>query len=126
MKKKIIIAEDDNDLLFMLVMMLQERGYEVLGLKDGSLIMEGHCELPDLFILDKHMDYYDGLAITKQLKNQQSSQSIPVMMISGTENKDEANAAGIDLFFSKPIDTSKLFYCIDSILRSPEIEPVAR
>jgi PleD family two-component response regulator len=36
------------------------------------------------------MDYYDGLAITKQLKNQQSSQSIPVMMISGTETKDVA------------------------------------
>jgi CheY-like chemotaxis protein len=117
MKKKIIVAEDDNDTLILLVTILQGHGYEVLGLPSGDLIMEGHCHLPDLFILDKEMELNDGIAVGKFLKSNSETQLIPVMMVSGFAVENEAKDAGFDSFLSKPFRTQSLLTSVDTLLQ---------
>jgi DNA-binding response OmpR family regulator len=119
MKKRIIIAEDDPDLLSILVAVLQSQGYEVLGLPDGSLIMEGHCESPDLFILDKDMDYYDGISIARYIRNDSDTSNVPIIMVSAGENTEAAIAAGIDLFIAKPFQQKAFLNSIRRLLSSP-------
>jgi DNA-binding response OmpR family regulator len=117
MRKKIIVAEDDNDTLTLLVTILQENGYDVLGLPSGDLIMEGHCHLPDLFILDKEMEFNDGIAVGKYLKSQAGSNQIPIMMVSGFTTEREAKDAGFDLFLSKPFQAKTLLSSVEFLLR---------
>lgn len=117
MKKKIIVAEDDEDLLLMLVTLLSSKGYEVLGLPNGISIIEGHCQLPDLFILDKEMDYIDGVAITKFLRMNAEAKEIPIVMLSGSSNRKSATLAGVDFFMEKPFNLTDFVSTIDNYLR---------
>lgn len=119
MKKKIIIADDNEDSLYLMVTILQKHGYEVLGFKDGTVIMDGLCEWPDLFILDKEMDYYDGMAIAKHLKSKAEGKPVPVMMVSGsTTPKEAVTAAGIDLFLPKPFKAEHLLASVNNLIRA--------
>jgi DNA-binding response OmpR family regulator len=116
MKKKIIVAEDDNDTLTLLVTALQDSGYDVIGLPSGDLIMEGHCHLPDLFILDKEMEFNDGVAVGKYLKSHPQSGQVPLMMVSGFTDEKEAKEAGFDLFLAKPFQINTLLEGVEMLL----------
>ncbi|HEY5824724.1 MAG TPA: response regulator [Cyclobacteriaceae bacterium] len=119
MKKRIIIAEDDQDLLLMLVTLLNTKGYEVLGLPNGLSIIEEHCEWPDLFILDKEMDFIDGVAITKFLRMHKKTKEIPIVMLSGSMSRTSATAAGVDFYMEKPINVTEFVSTVDKYLNSP-------
>jgi len=122
MKKKIIVAEDDQDLRTMLVALLNKKGYDVVGLPNGIGIIEGHCEWPDLFILDKEMDCIDGVAITKFLRMHAIGKNIPIVMLSGNDNRKSAASAGVDFFVEKPFDLQGLITIIDTYLGAPTTE----
>ena len=61
MKKRIVVAEDDLDILFTINMMLEDAGYEIELSSSGRYILEGKYKYPDLFILDKRLPDIDGL-----------------------------------------------------------------
>jgi DNA-binding response OmpR family regulator len=119
MKKRIIVAEDDQDLLLMLVNLLNNKGYEVLGLPNGLSIVEEHCEWPDLFILDKEMDFIDGVAITKFLKMHKKAKKIPIVMLSGSMSRKSATAAGVDFYMEKPINVTEFVSTVDKYMNPP-------
>lgn len=112
-KKRIIVAEDDQDLLWLLVEKLTGEGYEVLGLPDGVSIVEGHCVLPDMFILDNEMDFIDGESIARFLRTSAEAKEIPILMLSGSSNSDSAKAAGVNYFFEKPFHISEVIHAIE-------------
>jgi DNA-binding response OmpR family regulator len=103
MTKRILIAEDDQDILFILGTMLTDAGYKVESLKEGISIVDGRKDWPDLFIIDKDMPVIDGLAICKYLKLKKETRDIPVIMISAHHAlKLKARQAGADEFIEKP------------------------
>jgi DNA-binding response OmpR family regulator len=123
MMKKIVIAEDDQDILFILDMILNDAGYKVQTLKEGSAIVEGKLDVPDLFILDKEMPLIDGLAICKYLKLQNATKNIPIIMISAYHKlKKRARQVGVNAFIEKPFDIKHLLETIHKNIR----EEVAR
>jgi CheY-like chemotaxis protein len=107
-KKKILVVEDDQDMLSILCKVLQDKGYEVLGLPGATAIVEGLHEQPDLFILDKTMDVIDGIAVSKYLRLKSGGRRIPIVMISGSDSQARATAAGVDCYLEKPIDMRRL------------------
>ncbi len=108
-QKKIVIAEDDKDILFILRLVLEDAGYEVQCLTDGSPIVEGTVDTPDLFILDKEMPVIDGLAICKFLKVKKETKDIPIIMISAYHKlKRKAKEVGVSKFIEKPFDLQHL------------------
>jgi len=119
-KKKIIIAEDNQDLLWLLVGKLTKEGYEVLGMPDGVNIVEGHCALPDIFILDKDMDYIDGESITRYLRHCPDSEKVPILMLSGSNSSKSAKAAGVNFYFEKPFKMSEVINTIELTLGKKE------
>jgi CheY-like chemotaxis protein len=113
MAKKILIAEDDKDILFILDMILNDAGFNVEPLSEGSSIVGRKKDWPDLFILDKHMPAIDGIALCKYLKLQDATKDIPIIMISSYHKlKRKAREAGVDAFLEKPFDLKDLLRTI--------------
>jgi DNA-binding response OmpR family regulator len=122
MTKKILIAEDDPDILFILDMILNDAGYKVEPLTEGTSIVDRKKDLPDLFILDKEMPVIDGLALCKYLKLQQETKDIPVIMISAYHKlKQKAKEAGVDDFIEKPFELKHLLFTINKYIHHPSV-----
>ena len=115
-KKRIVVAEDDKDMLLIIMKLLRGKGYEVLGLTNGTSIVEGLGDWPDLFVLDKEMDFIDGVAITKYLKMHTIGKTIPIVMLSGSSNRKNAAAAGVDFYMEKPFSTKEFLDRVDHYL----------
>jgi DNA-binding response OmpR family regulator len=127
--KKITIAEDDQDILFILDMILNDAGYQVEALNDGTSIVAGKKEWPDLFILDKDMPMVDGIAICKYLRLNEETKNIPVIMISAYHKlKSKAHDAGVNDFLEKPFELKDLLHIvgkyIDLLQRKDFVQPV--
>ena len=117
-KKRIFVTDDDQDMLLLLCRILQDNGYEALGLPDATSIMNNMYEAPDMYILDKEMGDIDGLEVFKHLKLQEKEHHVPVFMISGSDCKAQANEAGIDCYLEKPIKAAKLIYEVEKYFRT--------
>jgi len=117
MMKKIMVAENDQDILFILDMILNHAGYRVEPLNDGCSIVTGNKEWPDLFILDKDMPTVDGLAICKYLRLNEQTKNTPIIMISAYhEFKKQASAAGANDFIEKPFEVKALLKKVSKYL----------
>lgn len=119
MAAKILVLEDDRAILEALEMALQDGGYEtVSSTQDGerleNLLREG---LPDLILLDILLSGHDGRDICKQLKAQEATKHIPVVMISAhPAAKDAAIEAGADGFLAKPFDLDELMAIVEQFV----------
>jgi DNA-binding response OmpR family regulator len=114
MAKKIIVAEDDKDILFILDMILNDAGYKVEALPEGTAIMDRKSDWPDLFILDKDMPTIDGLAISKYLRLNEQTKHIPIIMISAYHKlKKKARESGVNDFIEKPFELRDLLNTIN-------------
>jgi CheY-like chemotaxis protein len=121
MSKKILLAEDDEDIRFILNLVLQEAGYVVEPLPAGTPIVEKRDEWPDLFILDKALPTIDGLAICKYLKIQKETRDIPIIMISSYhELRSKAREVGADDFIEKPFDLKVFLSLVEKHLKNSE------
>lgn len=109
MKKKIIVADDDRDIVDVLTMMLEGAGYEVKSIANGQTAQMVHDYLPDLLLLDIWMTSVDERDVCKHLKSQKTTKHIPIIMISANQDtKQIAHDAGADDFISKPFDMDLL------------------
>ena len=109
MKKTILIADDDPDILFTLRVMLEAAGYEVLDFSEGRFVLEGKYEYPDLFILDKRMPDIDGLDVCRQLRTRPECNDIPIIIISASPKFGPPSlAAGANDFLEKPFQLKDL------------------
>ncbi len=116
--KKIVVVEDDEDLLFLLGKVLAKAGYEVECFPNGATIIESqNYAWPDLFILDKEMEYMDGVEISHRLKSNKQTEAIPVVMMSGSrENENVALRAGADYFLEKPLNIKRVLQITHSLI----------
>jgi DNA-binding response OmpR family regulator len=120
MKRKILILEDDPDILFALNIILENEGYDVKQLSSGKAIMDGTCELPDLYILDKRMPDMDGLDVCRHLRGQKESKDIPVIIISASPKfGPQALKAGANNFLEKPFQMKDFLLLVRKYLSQP-------
>lgn len=115
--KKILIIEDDRNLLNELKEFLQNKGYEVGSvdnfLKSSNLVLE---ERPDLVILDINLPGISGFDICRDIKEKSN---IPVLMLTsriGIEDEIKGLEIGADEYLSKPVDTRKLILRMEKLL----------
>jgi len=120
--KKIVVVEDDADLLFLLGKVLAKAGYQVECFLNGSTIVENqNYAWPDLFILDKEMEFMDGIEISHYLKSNKQTEAIPVVMMSGSkENENAALKAGADYFLEKPLNIKRVLQITHSLIFDQE------
>ena len=114
--KKILVVDDDPDILDALQFMLEDAGYEVKTTEKGEYAENLHdtnSGLPDVIILDVLLSGKDGRLICQKLKSQEETQRIPIIMISAHPNaKQSVSAVGADDFMAKPFDMDELLATI--------------
>ena len=112
MGKKILAIDDENDALLILKTTLTGEGYDVLTAANGmDGIAIARDEKPDLIILDLLMPEMSGLEVLEELKSDDTTGLIPVIIVSGVSEKDMIKNAlihGIDYYIIKPYDYTDL------------------
>lgn len=109
---KILVVDDDPDILDALQLMLEDAGYEVTTSEKGDYAENLHDTnggLPDVIILDVLLSGKDGRLICQKLKGQDETRHIPIIMISAHPNaRQSVTAVGADDFVAKPFDMDEL------------------
>jgi len=109
---KILIVDDDPQILNLLKDILRDAGYHVQQASDGHMALKSVvAEVPDLILLDVMMPNMDGYKVCNRLKSDEQSRMIPVIFISGLdETADKVkgfNAGGVD-FITKPFQSAEV------------------
>jgi CheY-like chemotaxis protein len=111
-QKKILIADDDADILEALTLILEEDGYAVETTSDGAKLSAlGTLEhdLPDLLLLDIWMSGCNGREMCQLLKHQPQTRTLPIILFSANRETEQiAQEAGADAFIEKPFDLDDL------------------
>jgi len=114
--KKILVFDDDLSILDAIGLILGDAGYDTLLTPDYKQIPQMIAGFsPDLIILDCLLSGGDGRLIAKQLKGDQKTKHIPIIMISAhpsVVNHIEEN--GINAFLPKPFEAKSLLHSISS------------
>lgn len=123
-RKRILIADDEPDVLSLLALNLQRAGFEVLKAEDGEKALNlARTENPSMVVLDLMMPGLSGLEVAKQLKLQPATSRIPVLML--TAKADEVDRIvglelGADDYVTKPFSPREIVLRVQSVLRRSE------
>jgi CheY-like chemotaxis protein len=109
-QKKILIVDDDPDIVLALATMLEDAGYVVVTTDESGCLEHFHeRDLPNMILLDMLLSGLDGREIARQLKGQSTTQHIPILMLSAHPSAEqEAKAAGAGDFLAKPFELDEL------------------
>jgi CheY-like chemotaxis protein len=117
--KKIMVIEDDTDVLTVLGDLLKTYGYEAHMFSAGEKALEAVEELlPDVVVMDLMMPEMSGFEICKKLRSMNMSRNIPMIAITGydsAENRSKIFEAGIDDYLPKPFDVKALLKKINDL-----------
>jgi DNA-binding response OmpR family regulator len=111
MSKKILILDDDDDILEVLSFILSDNGYAIKTLSCGDTVFDHIKDFrPDLILMDVMLAGLDGRSICRRIKENHLTCFLPVILISGTHNlADSLNQPGApNGFISKPFDLDHL------------------
>jgi CheY-like chemotaxis protein len=110
MKKKILILDDDPDILQICTIVLKKKGFEVIAFNNSNNILEQVSNhQPDVILMDNWIPGPGGIEATRILKDDSEWQNIPVIFFSANSNVNQlASDARADYFLQKPFDIAEL------------------
>jgi len=121
--KKILVVDDDQDLLVGLTARLKANGYTVISATNAiSAITVARKEVPDLIILDLGLPGDDGFLVLERMGGLANLVAIPVIVLSARnpiQNERRALDAGAVAFFQKPADNRQFLAAIRRTLGEP-------
>jgi len=120
MAKKILIVDDEAQLVEMVKMRLEASGYEIISAHDGQEGLDkAKKEKPDLIILDLMLPKIDGYKVCRMLKFDEKYKKIPIILFSARaqeEDKKMGEEVGADTYITKPFDPKVLLGKIQELL----------
>lgn len=115
-KAKILVVDDDPDLLKAMRLRLRANNCEVISVSDGySVVGAAQKERPDVIILDLGLPAGDGFVVLERLQQNDALSGIPVIVLTARDpqgNEARALKAGAAAFFQKPVDNDELMNVI--------------
>ena len=121
MKEKILVVEDELDIVRMLEYNLKKEGFRVASCRDGDDALGAATkEQPDLILLDLMLPGIDGLEVCKALKKESKTSSIPVIMLTAKSQESDKIVGlelGADDYVSKPFSIRELIARVKAVLR---------
>ena len=118
--KKVLLVDDEVDILEFLKYNLEQEGFEVLVSSNGKDALAKISQDPDLIVLDIMMPEMDGFELYKKIKSEKDYQDIPIIFLTAKSGETD-EIKGLDLgasdYIQKPISPTKLVARIKSNLR---------
>lgn len=119
--KKILIVDDEPDLVEMLAVRLESNGYQVIKSFDGQDALDkAQKESPDLIILDLMLPKLDGYTVCRLLKFDEKYKQIPVMLFTArTQESDKklGQDVGADAYIVKPFEADNFLAKVAELLK---------
>lgn len=124
---KIVVADDEPDILRLIQFTLEKHGFQVIPADNGKSAVEYALrELPDLVILDVMMPVLDGYSACATIKEQAETKDIPVLILSAKTQQTEITRgmdSGAQGYLNKPFTPKELLAQVTEILeKSPQKE----
>src|SRR5512135_2021681 len=117
---RILVVDDDPEIVMMLSTRLSKRGYKVSTAEDGNKAIElAKREKPDIVLLDVMMPGKSGWEVARALKHDPVTQHVKIVMVSAIGEKTNEITApiyGADAHVDKPFEFEKLEKVISSLL----------
>jgi two-component system phosphate regulon response regulator PhoB len=126
MKHKILVVDDESDILTLLEYNLSKAGFKVISEKDGPEAIESaRKEKPNLIILDIMLPSMEGTEVCKALKKDESTSHIPVIMLTA-KGEEVDRIVGLELgaddYITKPFSPRELILRIKAVLKRGHLE----
>ena len=125
-KKRVLIVDDDPDILDVLRLSLPEEEYEVIEAQDGQEALDKvYQRPPDIIILDYVIPKIDGHGVCQRLKKDVLLRHLPIIMLTGkgdVKDKVKGLDAGADYYMVKPFEPEELCARIRMVLRRSQID----
>jgi DNA-binding response OmpR family regulator len=120
--KKILVVDDEPDILDVTAMRLQAHGYSVVTACDGQAALDAvKKENPDLILLDLALPKISGYDVCKIIKNDPVSKAIPVIIFTASASRSNVDAKMLDIkaddYLIKPFDPQELLAKIKKFLQ---------
>lgn len=120
MAKRILVVDDEPDLVEMVKMRLEANGYEVITAYDGKEALDkAHKENPDLMLLDLMLPKIDGYKVCRMLKFDEKYKHICIIMFTARAQESDEKIGmevGADAYMVKPFEPQKLLSKIKKLL----------
>jgi DNA-binding response OmpR family regulator len=117
---KILIAEDEPNIVTSLEFLLRGAGHDVTIARNGSDALELTGKLrPDLVVLDVMLPFVDGFEVCRRIRGDSATRDIRILMLSARGRQSELDkgmAAGANAYLTKPFATKELVDAVASLL----------
>ena len=127
MKKKILVVDDEPQIVRLLSLRLKANNFDVLTAYDGyQCVQVAKLELPDLILLDIKMPLGGGIKAFENLKDISATNMIPVIFITAFPSvkvKEQVMSMGAEDFIAKPFNSDVLIEKINIILNDKKLKP---
>jgi DNA-binding response OmpR family regulator len=121
MSKRILIADDEQNIVISLEFLMKREGYEVLVAQDGAEAVDMiRAEMPDLVLLDVMMPRKTGFEVCQEVKADPALKSVSILMLTAKGRDTEVAkglALGADAYMTKPFSTKELVEKVRSLLQ---------
>lgn len=125
MSKKLLIVDDEKDMVFAVKLQLEANGFDVITAHDGQAALElARKEKPDLLILDLMLPKIDGYKVCRMLKFDEKYKHIPIIMFTARIQKSDEKLGyevGADAYVTKPFELPVLLSKIRELLKEEEV-----
>ena len=120
MAKKILIADDEPNIVISLEFLLKREGYEVVVAHNGAeVLVRVRAERPDLAILDVMMPQRNGFEVCQDLRQDPEFKDLRIMMLTAKGRDTEVSkglALGADVYMTKPFSTRELVAKVKALI----------
>jgi CheY-like chemotaxis protein len=120
---KILVVDDEPDIVRVVVKIMESRGHTVTTAVDGPAALASvDDDRPDVIILDLNLPKMDGFEVCKQLKSNDDTRSIPVVMMTAAyvrvEDAERGTSLGADEYVTKPFLREVLIHNVERLLEA--------
>lgn len=125
MKKRVLLAEDEPNIVESLTFLLERAGFEVTVESDGRHALDAALnDTPDVLILDVMLPELDGYEILRQLRADRRAEHLPVLMLTAKSQREDRETAldcGADMFITKPFANAEIIEAVGQLASRPQV-----
>src|SRR5436190_5323958 len=123
-RKRVLVVDDEKDLVDLISYNLRRNGYDILCASDGNAALDVAArEMPDLILLDLMLPGIDGTEVARRLKADARTAAIPIIMLTAKGEETDVVVGltiGADDYITKPFSMKVLLARIGTVLRRVE------
>jgi two-component system alkaline phosphatase synthesis response regulator PhoP len=129
MRKKVLIVDDNSELLALLRLNFKAAGFSIATATNGiDALKKARSVAPDLIVLDLVLPEMDGYAVCETLRRDAATASVPIVILTGLASEFSRLAgieSGASAYFTKPVSPKSLVAKAQHLLDKPQAMPRA-